>query len=232
MNKVTRLITQHDKDVAERLKKIFNHKKHTLGITQTTLADKLGIKQPTVAQYLNGTIALRNASTLCAFAAALEVSPTDIDPKLNIRFPALTKGKSLTSDLDAFTLSGSTANASTPFKKLSNTEAYVVVIDERYAPVFPKNTRIVADPAGVLKKNQWILIQLQESKQYYLYRLSQITTHSIVVYFQSPELLREALTRKHHPIEEVDTIAPEEVLRIPLNTIAIAHKIRGMEFPD
>lgn len=232
MAEVSRIITPHDLVVANRLNKLFLHKKQTTGLTQSDLAHKLGITQPTISQYLKGTIALRNAKTLCAFADALGVSPKDIDPKLDIRFPTLPKAKSLTEDLDAFTIDGRTANAASPFAKLANTAAYTVIIDERYEPLWPKNSRFIVDPASVLRKNQLCAILKKDGSPYAIYTLKNMTPKSAEVYMLHSEVLRAAMTKKGFNEEELNTLSPSEPLIIPLNSIENVHRIRGIEFPN
>ena len=80
---MARVITKSDLENARRLKAIYNAKKRLLDLTQTTLADKLGMKQGAVAQYINGHIALNYNATI-EFAKILQVDPWDIDPTLNV----------------------------------------------------------------------------------------------------------------------------------------------------
>lgn len=230
MSEVTRIITPHDKKVADRLKRIFDQRKSTTGLTQIDLAEKTGLTQVTVSKYMNGKMAMRNAQTICNFANALGVSPEEIDPKLKIRFPTIPKTLKLTGNLDSFTLDGDTTTAIAPLKKLSESTAYVVNLDTRYEPLFPKNTNLIVDPSGILKKHRWVV--LKNKGAFYLYKLWDITDRAIHVYFQEQEHLRNALVRKHTPSEDIELICPPGVLVFNLKDIETVHKLRGIEFND
>lgn len=227
---VTRIITPHDLEVAKRLNRIFEHKKSTEGLTQTDLAEKLKTSQSTISQYLKGTIALRNAQTLCAFADALQVRPNDIDPKLKIRFPEPSKTLDIVQNLPTYTLEGETAKAISPFKKYGEDGAYVITLDDRYDFYFPKGTKLLIDPMSVLKKHQWLVVKVQNG--YRLFRLHDITAEYLKVYFPEATRMREIAAKKHIPAAEIDYLYPKETLNIPLNTMQTAHKLRGIEFPN
>lgn len=66
---------------ARRLKALYESKKKSLGITQYTIADDLGITQGAVGHYLNGRNAL-NVSIAAGFAKLLRVSISDFSPSL------------------------------------------------------------------------------------------------------------------------------------------------------
>lgn len=75
-----RTITPADREAAKRLKRIWEHKKKALHLTQEKAADQLGFKtQAAVSHYLNCRIALGPVATL-KFARLLDVSPQDIRP--------------------------------------------------------------------------------------------------------------------------------------------------------
>lgn len=78
-----RTITENDRRNAARLKRLYEAKKKQLNMTQTSLAEALGMKQGAVAQYINGHIAL-NYEAAIRFARLLEVDPWDIDPELDV----------------------------------------------------------------------------------------------------------------------------------------------------
>jgi transcriptional regulator with XRE-family HTH domain len=230
MNKVTRVITPHDLEVAKRLNRLYLHKKSTEGLTQTDIAEKLGVSQSTIAQYLAGTIALRNAQTLCALAEALGVRPTDIDPKLKIRFPEPAKALDIVQNLPTFTLEGDTAKAISPFKKFGEEGAYVITLDDRYDFYFPKGTKLLLDPMSVLKKHQWLVVKIQHG--FRLFKLHDITAEYLKVYFPEAERLRGIAAKRHMLEAEIDYLYPVEILSIPLNTMQTAHKLRGIEYPN
>lgn len=230
MSEVHRIITPHDIKVAARLKRIFEHRKSTTGLTQVELGEKTGLTQVTVSKYLNGKMAMRNAQTLCNFANALGVAPEEIDPKIKIRFPSVPQALKLTGNLASYTLDGDTTSAIAPLKKLSESTAYAINLDNRYEPLFPKNTNLIVDPSGILKKHRWVV--LKKNGVFYIYKLWDITERAIHVYFQENEHLRDALIRKHTPAEDVELIAPTTVLIFNLKDVETVHKLRGVEFND
>lgn len=74
-----RELTPYEKDCASRLKEIFLHKKDE-GLTQSKLAEKTGMTQSAIGQYLNGKIPL-NLEALILFSLHLDCKIQDIDPK-------------------------------------------------------------------------------------------------------------------------------------------------------
>ncbi len=80
MEKRKELTTEQLED-AKRLKALYESKKKSLGITQYTIADDLGISQGAVGHYLNGRNAL-NAPIASVFAKALQVSISDFSPSI------------------------------------------------------------------------------------------------------------------------------------------------------
>lgn len=69
--------TPADIAAAERLKRVWLSHARSLGITQDTIAEELGITQGAVSQYLNGKIPM-NFRTLAVFSRRLGISDTDI----------------------------------------------------------------------------------------------------------------------------------------------------------
>lgn len=69
--------TPEDVAAARRLKELWKHRASGLGLTQTKMAEELGITQGAVSQYLNGRIPM-NFRTLKTFCLALGVEDTDI----------------------------------------------------------------------------------------------------------------------------------------------------------
>ncbi|MDT3530255.1 XRE family transcriptional regulator [Stenotrophomonas pavanii] len=69
--------TPEDVAAARRLKELWKHRASGLGLTQTKMAEELGITQGAVSQYLNGRIPL-NYRTLMAFCQALGIADTDV----------------------------------------------------------------------------------------------------------------------------------------------------------
>ncbi|WP_257264224.1 helix-turn-helix transcriptional regulator [Endozoicomonas sp. ONNA2] len=77
-----RIITQEDRNKAQKLKALFESKKKELGLTQVKCAEKLKITQSAVSQFFNAIVPL-NTDTILSFAELLETKPSDIDPKLS-----------------------------------------------------------------------------------------------------------------------------------------------------
>lgn len=79
MNNKRRPVTEEKKQLAARLRRIWNAKKKPLGLTQESAGAMMGMTQGAVGQYLNGTTALGELAML-EFARVLKVPPSDIDP--------------------------------------------------------------------------------------------------------------------------------------------------------
>lgn len=77
-----RIITQEDRDKAQRLKALFDSKKKELGLTQVKCAEKMNITQSAISQFFNAIVPL-NTDTILSFAELLETKPSHIDPKLS-----------------------------------------------------------------------------------------------------------------------------------------------------
>lgn len=76
-----KVLTTEQLEDAKRLKALYESKKKTLGVTQYTIADELGISQGAVGHYLNGRNAL-NAPIASGFAKILQVPISDFSPAI------------------------------------------------------------------------------------------------------------------------------------------------------
>ncbi len=84
---IKRNISDEQKEAAKRLKRIWDEKRETLGITQEKAAELSGwANASAVSQYLNGTVAL-NVEAVLRFAKLLKVHPTEIMPELEELLP-------------------------------------------------------------------------------------------------------------------------------------------------
>jgi len=84
---IKRNITDEQKEAAKRLKRIWDQKRETLGITQEKAAELSGwANASAVSQYLNGTVAL-NVEAVLRFAKLLKCHPTEIMPELEELLP-------------------------------------------------------------------------------------------------------------------------------------------------
>lgn len=82
-----RRLTFHQQIAQKNLKTLWDAKKNKLGLTQQKAAKMAGWStQASVNQYLNGYIPLNLKATFI-FARILEVSVTDIDPKIEPYLP-------------------------------------------------------------------------------------------------------------------------------------------------
>lgn len=75
------MFTAEDRAAGVNLKRIWDEKKASLGLTQENVGGVLGMNQSAVSQYLKGKVPLRLAAAL-KFAKLLKVKPTDIRPDL------------------------------------------------------------------------------------------------------------------------------------------------------
>lgn len=80
MDRKARDLSEHDTACARRLKAIYTDKKRALHLTQAKLAERFGMSQSGVWQYINGRIPLNLPATI-RFAEALECDVQDIDPR-------------------------------------------------------------------------------------------------------------------------------------------------------
>lgn len=80
-------LTTEQLEDAARLKALYESKKKSLGITQYTIADDLGITQGAVGHYLNGRNAL-NVDVASGFARLLQVSISDFSPSIAAKVAA------------------------------------------------------------------------------------------------------------------------------------------------
>lgn len=74
-------LSAEDRAAAARLRKFWNERKTSLGITQYSFADKHGISQSSVNQYLRGYKPL-NIKYCLIFGSELGVPPKEIYPEL------------------------------------------------------------------------------------------------------------------------------------------------------
>ncbi|MDE9447188.1 helix-turn-helix domain-containing protein [Xenorhabdus bovienii] len=75
---------------ANRLKKIYEAKKKTLGLSQEVLAERLGMGQSAVAQLLNAKNAI-NVSHAAKFAEILDITVDDFSPSLAAEIAEMAK---------------------------------------------------------------------------------------------------------------------------------------------
>ena len=74
-------LTQEQIRAAHRLKDIYSSKKKILKLSQQKIAEKYGVTQGLIYQYLNGKIPL-NYKAVIWFSDSLDVLPTEIYPEI------------------------------------------------------------------------------------------------------------------------------------------------------
>lgn len=165
-----RHITPHEKNVALRLKHIYTTKKAELNLTQAKLAEILDMQQGTVAQYLNGHIALRKGATLAKFANALHVAPNEIDPSFKTHFSAPNPVKEVMKDSR-----GRNVEAEHCFNLQEGQQ--LLLLDTAY-PGYEKGTLLLLDSRKPLKQGKQIAIGLEKRKTI-IGRYNSVTARSL-----------------------------------------------------
>lgn len=77
----TNRVSPEKRAIAERMKQVWQRKKNDLGLTQTSVAERLDMSQSAFSQYLNGYVA-SNTDLVIRLANVLGVDPKEIDPKI------------------------------------------------------------------------------------------------------------------------------------------------------
>ena len=189
-----RTILTEDLIVSERLYAIYKLKKAALGVNQSELAAMIGITQPTVSQYFRGTIALRNAKTLAAFAKALQVAPEEIDPTFETR-----KVRQTSDTVTAYTETVSRKDiAIRLIAKDSDLVAFVSGKDNELN--FPLGTIFLGDKSMLLTTGKWVILLLQSGERALLRELTAITSRQVSVTHQG--------TIETHSLKDVDFVIP------------------------
>lgn len=73
------VVTEKDKEISRNLKRIWKDHQYDTEETQKHFAERIGLKQPNLSAYIHGNQRI-GAGVLMKIAAALSVSPRDIDP--------------------------------------------------------------------------------------------------------------------------------------------------------
>lgn len=164
----TNKVTPEKKEIAFRLRRIWNAKAKTLGLTQTGVAERLGISQAALSQYINGHVAT-NTDIILKLANILDIEPKEVDPRILITSaPRLTlvprtvlsRGGMMgqlqpTTDFDTVLV-----DQQYPTDKLST----VVMDTDHYAPRYFTSEKLVLLDAKVseLKDGDEVLIQWED----------------------------------------------------------------------
>ena len=91
MTAPNRRITERDREVAQRIKAVWDANKKTQGLSQYQAAARLEMSQPALSQYLSGKVAA-NTDFIIRFASLMGVEPRQLDPKILVResYPRMT----------------------------------------------------------------------------------------------------------------------------------------------
>ncbi|GED41191.1 helix-turn-helix domain-containing protein [Cobetia marina] len=91
MTAPNRRITERDREVAQRIKAVWDANKKNLGLSQHQAAARLEMSQPALSQYLTGKVAT-NTDFIIRFASLMGVEPRELDPKILVReaYPRMT----------------------------------------------------------------------------------------------------------------------------------------------
>lgn len=220
---VKRIITKHDIKVAKSLKATFLTKKAELGLTQVKLAEKLGMQQATVSQYLNATLPM-NLENLIKFSKALQVDPESIDPKLNHRFSTVAVTGSTNAAIIG-TMSGSLPPSRTIELKGIKYMAHhlaVLVDNEAMSPVYNSGSVFILDPHKKVEKGDRVAVQYKQGAAFRFFTLMSITEKSLKV---------RAIDGGAPDLDLVEAeYFPKRPRTIPIKDVSAVHKIVGIQF--
>ncbi len=185
-----RIITQKDREISKRLKDLYEKARRKDGIVQATLAEKLGITQGAVSQYLNAHVAM-NQEIIFKFAEIFKTRPENIDPDLK------TVGTLFTLDSVNFvpvfgTLSGKPAKLGATFSTLSPVPRGCYAIfcdiparDEDGNELYQAGDHLVCDPSAEISRGDLALLNTEHTlRVVQVARLtsSKVTTRSKTVF--------------------------------------------------
>ncbi len=223
---VKRLITPQDKIVARNLRRYFNLRKSQEGLTQSELAEKIGIKQPSVSQMLSDppTLAVRSAHTLAKLANALRVRPDDLDPR--VKFSSLIEEEERPVK-DLVDLRGLPSNRKST-KLLENstlTTIYGIHLNNTYEPTLQTSSVLIIDQNGRLRKNKMIVVQDKRTEEFLVCTLKDISASAVTVEpIQNADEINKRRARRKQP----KYLSGET--KIPMADIAKLHAVLGIEF--
>lgn len=74
-------VSPQKREIAERIRQVWVRRKSELGLTQTGVAERLGISQSALSQYLHGYVAT-NTDFVTKIASIMGVDPKELDPAI------------------------------------------------------------------------------------------------------------------------------------------------------
>lgn len=171
MTAPNRRITERDREVAQRIKAVWDANKKNLGLSQHQAAARLEMSQPALSQYLTGKVAT-NTDFIIRFASLMGVEPRELDPKILVSeaYPRMTlvtrsvmsKG-GMMSNATKGEIVDVTADAAIPVENLT-----VIVVDcDHYQPRYFLGERLLlqhVDPKE-LKEGEEVLVYRDDTNE-------------------------------------------------------------------
>lgn len=181
-----RELTAKEKKVAATAKRLFEDRKASLNLNQTSAGKQLGMAQATFGQYLNGVIPC-NTDFILKLAALLNVGPEKIDPNVNY---TLTRAMAGSIPLKRIPLLGTTSGeriiGTIDLQFINEADKkqdfYGVMVDAAaYAPSYTLHSVAVAAPSGFLKPNDHVIVKRKDSLKYEIKYLITIDAESVAI---------------------------------------------------
>lgn len=223
----SRLITPHDREVAQRLKSIYFRKKNALGLTQEALSKKTGFKQSTISCHMNGHIALRGLKGVIAYADALEVSPEEIDPRYKARFVQPIDD---IPPIEVFTLTGQKIDIVPRTSDRGSRSMKGFIVGTEYLPVFMEDTLVITDQDEPLYENKRVMLKV--NGEFFFARLVEISQRSLTYDMPlSMTAARDQRIRTGASKEEIAKKFPPSPVKVPLNEVEQILPVVVIELP-
>lgn len=158
-----RVITNDDIRTSKRLSKLWESKRKDLELTQTNVADTLGMTQSAISHQLHARMALTTDLVL-AWAKVLHTDPADIDPMVGKKI-AIIKNEPRAA-IRIYIL-GTTANGKPTQTSVETFSAphlgcYGIEVDQPIGAEFSKGDVLIIDPAKSPRKGSRVLVKLTD----------------------------------------------------------------------
>lgn len=183
MNAPNRRITERDREVAQRIKAVWDANKKKLGLSQHQAAARLEMSQPALSQYLTGKVAA-NTDFIIRFASLVGVEPRQLDPKILVSesYPRMTlvtrsvmsKG-GMMSNATKGEIVDVTVDANIPADDLT-----IIVVDcDHYQPRYFIGERLVLQhiDANELREGEEVLVYRDDTNE--LFRVGSMISYII-----------------------------------------------------
>jgi transcriptional regulator with XRE-family HTH domain len=226
--KVTRIITPHDKEVAQRLHSIYMRKRKALGLTQVGLTKLTGYQQSTISCHMKGHIALRGARGLLAYANALEVEPSEIDPQFIPRFL-----RQLNEEIPLPTenLAGKKVRHQARILNNDSPTLRGFLLKQEYLPIYPEGTLIITDADTPILPGKITIMKTEDFTAIALiHKITQRTCTYSMPFGYDACREQNIRTRKLNK-EKIERWFPQSKVQIPLSTISYIAPVIAIELP-